>query len=159
MNSIYHIKSTLPIINYIRFRCLEREDYHKGVIQVLNELSNCQMDKQKYEKIFDELKETGRYVIVVGEDEQEKIVCVGTLFIERKFIWNGGLVGHIEDIGVTQSRRNQGIGKGLIDSLLIIGKDEGCCRIILDCKDRVKGFYEKCGMTYKDNCMAIYLNK
>jgi glucosamine-phosphate N-acetyltransferase len=39
------------------------------------------------------------YFTIVCEDlGKQKIVGAGTLFIERKFVHNNGLVGHVEDI-------------------------------------------------------------
>ena len=75
--------------------------------------------------------------------------------VEKKFIHTGGSVGHIEDIAVTESRRRQGLGKTLIQTLLNISQEQKCYKVILDCRDTVKGFYEKCGVHYKDNCMCI----
>ena len=99
----------------------------------------------------------GGHYILIGEDNTtHKIVLSGTLLIEKKMIHNGGLVGHIEDIVVDQNYRNHGLGKSLIRQLVESGRRLNCYKVILDCSDKVIGFYEKCGLKYKDNCMAIY---
>ncbi|ELP94562.1 hypothetical protein EIN_488770 [Entamoeba invadens IP1] len=69
----------------------------------------------------------------------------------------GKYIGHIEDVVVSSTCRGNGLGKFLIETLIKLGRNNNCHKIILDCKDRVKPFYEKCGITYKDNCMAICL--
>ncbi|EKE37276.1 hypothetical protein ENUP19_0113G0017 [Entamoeba nuttalli] len=159
MTSICSVTTSLPILNNVKFRVLEKEDYKKGISNILSELTNCEITEERFNIVFDEMQKSGRYNIIVGEDTDGKIVVTGTLLIERKFIHCGGLVGHIEDIVVTNSRRKEGLGKALIQKLIQIGKEKGCYKIVLDCQDGVKQFYEKCGIHYKDNCMAIYFNK
>ena len=75
------------------------------------------------------------------------------MLIEQKFIHQGGLVGHIEDVVVRKECEGTGIGKKLILSLLEYAKRKKCYKTILDCNDDVKPFYEKIGFRYESNCM------
>ena len=43
---------------------------------------------------------------------------------------------------VKSYRRKDGLGKKLIETLLEIGKEKKCYKIILDCSDNVKSFYD-----------------
>ncbi|CAB4252460.1 similar to Saccharomyces cerevisiae YFL017C GNA1 Evolutionarily conserved glucosamine-6- phosphate acetyltransferase required for multiple cell cycle events including passage through START [Maudiozyma barnettii] len=81
---------------------------------------------------------------VITAKETEKVAAIGTVFVEKKIIHNGGLVGHIEDIAVNSDFRGQKLGKVLINYLSSIGKQLGCYKIILDCDEKNVGFYEKC---------------
>jgi glucosamine-phosphate N-acetyltransferase len=74
-----------------------------------------------------------------------KVVGSTTLLIEQKFIHQGGLVGHIEDVVVDKNFQGQKIGEKIMKYLLDIAKNQGCYKTILDCTDDVKPFYEKLG--------------
>ncbi len=57
-------------------------------------------------------KNNEHYFVVVVEDEtNRKIVGMGTLFLERKFIRDCGIAGHIEDIVVLKEYRGNDVGK------------------------------------------------
>ena len=84
-----------------------------------------------------------------------KIVGSSTMFIEQKFIHEGGLVGHIEDVVVRKGFERKQIGQKIIESLLLVAKNRGCYKTILDCKDDVKEFYEKIGFKHESNGMRF----
>lgn len=60
-------------------------------------------------------------------------MAVGSIFVERKFLRGGGIVGHIEDIAVSKSMQGRKLGLHLINALEEIGRNTGCYKIILDC--------------------------
>jgi glucosamine-phosphate N-acetyltransferase len=71
------------------------------------------------------------------------VVGYGSIVIETKI--RGGKMGHVEDIVSHEGHRNKGIGRVIVDSLFQIGKNEGCYKIALQCKEHNIAFYEKCG--------------
>jgi len=73
--------------------------------------------------------------------------------IEQKFIHDGGLVGHIEDVVVRKDYEGKGIGIKLVTSMLECAKEKNCYKTILDCKDDVKQFYERIGFKHESNGM------
>ncbi|KAL7718528.1 Glucosamine 6-phosphate N-acetyltransferase [Entamoeba marina] len=153
--SLFTSSYQFPEYKNIKFRPLELNDYDKGYPQVLNELCDCCITKEQYLSTFQLMKTNGTYYIIVGEDiTTNRIVLSGTIITELKFIHNCKYQGHIEDIVVAQKYRGLNLGRILIQTLLELGTLCGCYRIILDCKDHVKPFYEKCGIQYKDNCMV-----
>jgi glucosamine-phosphate N-acetyltransferase len=81
----------------------------------------------------------------------EKIVGSTTLLIEPKFIHQGGIVGHIEDVVVSKEFQGEKIGKKIIKYVLELAKNHGCYKTILDCSDDVKVFYEEIGFKYHSN--------
>nr|CAG8595538.1 6544_t:CDS:2 [Entrophospora candida] len=94
------IQNSLPI-NY-KLRPLAKNDFEKGVIECLGQLSVIgSPSKEQF---------IGYYIIVI-ENEEEKIVGVGTLLVELKFLRSCGKVGHIEDIVVHDSQRGKSLGK------------------------------------------------
>ena len=126
-------------------RELKKEDLWNGFLTTLDSLRQTSgIDKKKAEEIFDKLDSNPDYVIAVAELDG-RVVGSTTLLIEQKFIHNGGIVGHIEDVVVDKNFQGCGIGEKILKYLLEIAKKRGCYKTILDCTDDVKPFYEKLG--------------
>lgn len=129
-----------PIIRELR-----KEDILNGFLTTLDSLrkaSDIGIDKAM--KIFEKINSNPDHIIVVAELDG-KIVGTTTLLIEQKFIHDGGVVGHIEDVVVNKDYHGQKIGEKIMKYLLKIAKNRGCYKTILDCTDDVKPFYEKLG--------------
>ena len=100
------------------------------------------------------------YKIVVIEDtRKQEIVGVGSVIIERKFLRNLGLCGHIEDIAVDKTYRGKNLGRRLILLLKAVAEANNCYKVILDCSDHNVAFYQKCGFAVKGAQMAWYANQ
>ena len=110
------------------------------------------LDKNKANEILKKIKQNPDHIIHVAIDNK-KIVGSTTLLIEQKFIHDGGLVGHIEDVVVRKDCEGKGIGIKLVTSLLERAKEKNCYKTILDCKDDVKQFYERIGFKRESNGM------
>ena len=65
----------------------------------------------------------------------DRIVAVGTVFIERKFLRGLGCVGHIEDIAVDKSQQGKKLGLRIIQALTGISENSGCYKTILNCSE------------------------
>ena len=129
-----------PIIRKLRI-----EDLQNGFLTSLDSLRKASdIDKNKAEEIFKKIDSNPDYIIAVAEIDG-KVVGSTTLLIEQKFIHQGGLVGHIEDVVVDKNFQGQKIGEKIMKYLLEIAKNQGCYKTILDCTDDVKPFYEKLG--------------
>ena len=89
-------------------------------------------------------------------DETGRVIAAGTLLVEKKFIRNCGVCGHIEDIVVDCSQRGKNLGKILLQSLKEFAEQLGCYKVILDCEEGKVQFYEKCGFKEKGRQMAHY---
>jgi glucosamine-phosphate N-acetyltransferase len=126
-------------------RKLRKEDLQNGFLTTLDSLRQASdIETKKAEEIFEKINSTTDYTIAIAELEG-KVVGATTLLIEQKFIHNGGLVGHIEDVVVDKNHQGQKIGQKIMKFLLDIANDRGCYKTILDCTDDVKPFYEKLG--------------
>lgn len=78
-------------------------------------------------------------------DGSGRVIATGTVFLERKIIHEGGLVGHVEDIAVAKDQQGKQLGLILIQHLTALAHEHGCYKVILDCDEKNVGFYEKCG--------------
>ena len=126
-------------------RELKEEDLWNGFLKSLDSLKLASdIDKTKAEEVFDKINSNPDYIIAVAEIEG-KIVGSTTLLIESKFIHQGGLVGHIEDVSVDKDFQGKKIGEKIMKYLLEVSKNRGCYKTILNCTDDVKRFYEKLG--------------
>ena len=139
----------------IIIREIEESDLEKGFLGCLDNLKNASdLETTDAEKILKKILHDPNHIIHVAELDG-KIVGSATLLIEQKFIHEGGLVGHIEDVVIRKGFERKQIGQKIIESLLLVAKNRGCYKTILDCKDDVKEFYEKIGFKHESNGMRF----
>lgn len=129
----------------ITIRELEIHDLEKGFLDTLKELSDTDITVEDSEILFLFFMDNEDYHIYVAELDDSVIGCA-TLFVERKFIHNGGKSGHIEDVIVREEHRGKDIGSKLVLELMEKAKDIGCYKVVLDCGCDVAPFYDKLGM-------------
>lgn len=136
---------------------LQKEDYYNGFLQLLEQLTVVNSDKISYNNFCNHFDNMSSNIFVI-KNKDNKIIATASLFIECKFIHNLSKVGHIEDVVVDKNYRSQGIGKLLIDYLVNYCKKEGCYKVILDCSENNKLFYQNCGFKQKGIEMAVYFD-
>lgn len=133
---------------FVRILTLEDYDaYHT----LMNEFRQTVFTKEQFQEIVEYIRRTGE--VWVLEDEGA-LVATGTIFYEKKLIFNTCIYAHIEDVCVTQSKRGNGYGKQLVRHLLEESKRTGCHKVTLDCSDDNVGFYVACGLTKRGNQMC-----
>ncbi len=131
------------------------------ILNLLSQLTNINnsdgtpISIEKYNKFFSNLEPNTH--IYVLENEEDKLVAMGTLVIESKLIHGGSKVAHVEDVVVDRNQRGKGYGEILMDSLIGKAKKFKCYKIILNCEKENIGFYEKAGFQQKNVEMSLYL--
>jgi len=139
----------------IIIREIQEADLENGFLQSLDNLKKASdLQNNIAKNILNEILDDSNHIIHIAELDG-KIVGSSTMFIEQKFIHEGGLVGHIEDVVVRKGFERKQIGQKIIESLLLVAKNRGCYKTILDCKDDVKEFYEKIGFKHELNGMRF----
>lgn len=139
----------------VQIRELQREDLFNGFLKSLDSLRKASnLSKEKAEDIFNKIESNKDHTIAVAVVD-DRVVGSATLLIETKFIHNGGLVGHIEDVVVDDNFQGKKIGRRIIEYLLEYGRKQGCYKTILDCSDEVKPFYEKIGFIHNANALRF----
>jgi len=136
-------------------RELKEEDLWNGFLKSLDSLKEASsIDTDRAKSIFKKIDSNPDHIIAVAEIDG-RIVGSITLLIETKFIHNGGIVGHIEDVVVDKEYQGKKIGEKIMKFLIEISKKRGCYKIILDCTDDVKPFYEKLGFKQVANELRL----
>ncbi len=139
----------------IKIRKLQKKDLYNGFLISLDSLrKSSHLKPKKAIMIFDKISKNPDYTIYVAV-ENGKIIGATTLFIEQKFIHDGGKVGHIEDVVVRQGYQGKGVGKMIVTALLKHAEKKGCYKTILDCTDDLIPFYNKIGFKKHSNAMRF----
>ncbi len=139
----------------IEIRELEEKDLFNGFLDSLDSLRKASdLSPKKAKEVFKNIKSDKNYKIYVAILDS-KVVGTATIFIEQKFIHDGGKVGHIEDVSVRKNYHDKGIGQEIVKALLEYSKKKGCYKTILDCTDDLIPFYEKMGFKRHSNSMRF----
>jgi len=130
-------------MNDIKIRELKEKDLFNGFLESLDSLRKASDSSPKKAKEI--------YIAILDS----RVVGTATIFIEQKFIHDGGRVGHIEDVSVRKKYKDKGIGQKIVKALLEYAKKKGCYKTILDCTDDLIPFYEKIGFKRHSNSMRF----
>lgn len=137
----------------MELRRLEKSDFKSQYFALLRQLTSCNDDrisKNSFDQFIDSLSPFHQIWVL---EENGRIVGTGTLLVEQKIIHDMGKVGHIEDIVIDSMYRGAGLGEKLVKHLKETAFQLGCYKVILNCSDDKKGFYQKCGFQQKENMM------
>ncbi len=128
-------------------RKLESKDYSSQYFALLRQLTSCN-EKKISEQFFVDFVESlssHHQIWLIIQKSTKRIVGTGTLWIEQKIIHDMGKVGHIEDIVIDSMCRGVGLGEWLVRHLKEIALQMRCYKVILNCTEDRKGFYQRCG--------------
>ncbi|GAA6063921.1 hypothetical protein JCM10212_003539 [Sporobolomyces blumeae] len=157
------VLSELP--SGLTLRPLDSSDYARGHLSVLAHLTAApDVGQDAWSSRFTEMVEINQvkltYLpIVLVDDASDRLVGSATLVVERKFLRNAGLVGHIEDVVVDPKQQGKKLGLRLLQALTKLSEGQGCYKTILDCDPKNEAFYVKCGYENKGCEMAKYAGK
>ena len=141
-------------MNNIIIREIQESDLNDGFLESLNNLRPINLEKDAAKNILKKILNDNNHIIHVAV-LNGKIVGSTTLLIEQKFIHEGGLVGHIEDVVVMKEFERNQIGRQIVESLLKVAKERGCYKTILDCNENINKFYKKIGFKNESNGMRF----
>jgi len=125
---------------------LEEANLENGFLETLNHLKSVgNLSIENAKGILRKIKSDPNNKIFIAINEDGNVIGSTTLIIEQKFIHEGGLVGHVEDVVTHKDFRNVGIGKALVEKAAKVAKDAGCYKVILDCSEENVPFYGNIG--------------
>ena len=143
----------------MEFRNLNNNDFYNGYLELLSQLTEVNIKNitfKNFSNFIDNLNDKNHKIIVIIY--KNNIVASGTLLMEDKIIHGISKIGHIEDIVVDSKYRGRGIGKKLINYLTILGIENNCYKLILNCKEENCEFYRKSGFVRKEIEMVKYID-
>ena len=133
------------------------QDHREDYFATLANLSEVEtMSAQESIDTLTAINQQWSHIYIAVHDDGN-IVGTITLMLEQKFLRNGALAGHLEDVAVRQGYEWQGIGWWLVTHAVSEAKKHGCYKVILDCNEKLLGFYAKHGFEAKEICMKMYL--
>ena len=130
----------------MKIRTLEPEDI-KQVIDIWTNSFSGNFSKPVNP---DYLSDPNSTTIVISIEDI--IVGVASIHIIKKLT---RILGIIEDVAVNEKYRGKGVGKKLVERLILIGKQKNCDKIVLSSSDENSKFYEKIGFKKKELQMVI----
>lgn len=130
----------------MKTRTLEPEDI-KQVIDIWTNSFSRNFSKPVNSEYLSDPNST---TIVISVEEI--IVGVASIHIIKKLT---RILGIIEDVAVNEKYRGKGVGKKLVERLILIGKQKNCDKIVLSSSEENSKFYEKIGFKKKELQMVI----
>eukprot|EP00331_Platyophrya_macrostoma_P024931 CAMPEP_0176445720 /NCGR_PEP_ID=MMETSP0127-20121128/23883_1 /TAXON_ID=938130 /ORGANISM="Platyophrya macrostoma, Strain WH" /LENGTH=181 /DNA_ID=CAMNT_0017831587 /DNA_START=32 /DNA_END=577 /DNA_ORIENTATION=+ len=140
-----------------KLRLLSKEDYDNGWFELLNELTTApKLSREFYEEIVQaRLDDPYYYTIVIEDTNTKQVIGTCSVFGEVKFGRGGGVCAHVEDLVVLKAYAGKKYGSDLLKAIIQISKDMGGYKIILDCFEENKAFYEKHGFKNAEIQMSL----
>ena len=125
-----------------------------------------------FEKLPNEVEITTNDLIKDGFSSQPKFktfvaqetdgTVIGmALFYERYSTWKGTVI-HLEDLVVTETKRNIGAGKALYSEVLKYASEQQCKRVVWDVLDwntNAINFYESTGAKVLEDWRVVHMNE
>jgi len=130
----------------MKIRTLEPEDI-KQVIDIWTNSFSRNFSKPVNSEYLSDPNST---TIVISVEDI--IVGVASIHIIKKLT---RILGIIEDVAVNEKYRGKGVGKKLVERLILIGKQKNCDKIVLSSSEKNSKFYEKIGFKKKELQMVI----
>lgn len=125
--------SNLP--DGLSLRPLAESDYARGHLQLLTNLTSApDVGQAAWSDRFHELKRVNAvqltYLpIVLVDDDSDRLVGQATVVLERKFLRNAGICGHIEDVVVDPRMQGKKLGLKLIEVLTAVSENLGAYKV------------------------------
>lgn len=139
----------------LTIRLMDATDLRRGFLAALGALKPAELTDEQAIEVFQlRMRWRVRTYVALLDD---RVAGTASLLIEPKFIHNGGIVGHIEDVAVHVAYQHHGVGAALVQHLLDVCREYGCYKVILDCEDDVAPFYERLGFHRWEEAMRIDL--
>jgi len=131
------------------------EDYSR-FIPLIQDFRPCTLSEAEYRKVFEEISRSSE-IWTLQDPHTHELVATATIQFERKFIYNGALLAHVEDVCVKKEHRGRGVGKELMRAVVFRCKDLGAYKVTLDCAAETVPFYASAGFERRGQQMTCLL--
>lgn len=138
-------------------RSLHVSDYHKGFLELLQQLTDTPYVPFDIFHVQCILLNKTPHILTFVADIGDTIIGTIRIILEPKFTHNCLNVGHIEDFVVHRDYRRKGCGYKLLQHAINVCKEQCCYKIILNCNEEMEPYYTKNGFTHKNAEMSLYM--
>lgn len=144
-----------------KIRKTKREDL-SAVLTLIKELAKFEKELNSVEINLEDLTNDfsdGLFDCLIAE-KQGSIIGIA-LYYNRYSTWKGKTI-HLEDLIVTKSERGIGVGKALLNELVLLAKSSNIRRVewnVLDWNKKAIDFYENVGATILKNWLVVQLDE
>lgn len=139
----------------MEIRILLPQDITNGFLETMATLSPVHLSPEEALTVY---WTRGNHIHTYVALDGERVAGTATLLMNRKFIHHGGTAAHVEDVAVHPEYQGKGIGRMLVERLIQEAKSRNCYKIVLDCSESVKPFYDKLGFKQWATGMSIRLD-
>lgn len=126
---------------------------------VIREIDESEVDPSAYAEAFDEITADAHQSLLIGEVDGE-VVATGQLTWVRHLTYVGGLMCVIESVRVRSDLRGTGLGRELIEHVILVARERGAARVELStnaARVRAQKFYTELGFVASHVGMKYYL--
>lgn len=138
----------------LQFKLLRPEDVTREILDILDILTETKYLLVAHAKAIIAHQLRHNIYTWVGFLD-DKPVCMGSLVILSKIGRNGSRAALIEDVAVKPEFQHCGYGQSLIEFLKEKATTYNVYKITLNCSEKNRPFYEKCGFESKGYLMRI----
>jgi len=144
-----------------KIRKTKKEDL-SAVLTLIKELAIFEKELNSVEINLEDLTNDfsdGLFDCLIAE-KQGSIIGIA-LYYNRYSTWKGKTI-HLEDLIVTKSERGIGVGKALLNELVLLAKSSNIRRVewnVLDWNKKAIDFYENVGATILKNWLVVQLDE
>lgn len=122
------------------------------VLDLINELAEYEKEPYEVENTVAQLEEDGFgaqpvFEFFVAENSENNKIIGLALYFYSYSTWKGKCL-YLEDLIVTQAERGKGLGKRLLDAIIMKAKESNCYRVVwqvLDWNEPAIQFYKSLG--------------
>ncbi len=113
--------------NHLNLRLLEKNDFEKGFLDIMRGMYivDKNINKDKYNLIYNHYKNNDNYFIVIKEDENKKLAGTGSILILDR-IWNQQRVAIMDDIIVKKEFRKNNYSREIVSYLNYLSIENNC---------------------------------
>ena len=128
----------------MEIRLFRKSDLKKGLMNCLSELGEIHSEVGDIPKILKHRSKCGIKTFVV--EDANRIIATASLLLQSKFRYKEKC-GYIEDVCVAKDFQRKGIGKLLIDYVILQAKREPCYKLVLFTTEENIVFYKNIGFS------------
>ena len=137
------------------------EEDFPAILSLIRELAEYERSPDAVTNSVEQMKQEKNHFSCFVAELPDGAIAGMALFFTAYFTWVGKSI-YLEDIIVSQSYRQMGIGMALMKRVIRRAQDEGCKRVrwqVIDWSEPAISFYKKCGAEISGDWLNCTFNE